>query len=249
MSNENILKIPLETGGKDGVNRKVKNLGEVVLWGSGSDSINFDVHMKMSREAMIGFATHAKRMAVDYIKDQKYHLHTDPLGNLSGNQPMGFFLTNRSPSLILSFNDMFQDYFVLNENQLNNTKRLVINESSFRDYPIQKAPSDNSLEAFEIGFRNIAEVEIFNEAGENITQNGYDVILKLSEQALLGLSSEFIKLSHNFVSGKRYEISYLKHNNEQYELGFHLLPTSCRLTIVCEELQNVYFYEPRFGKL
>ncbi len=248
MNDEYVIHIPLASNVTDECNTKRDNFGEVLLYGKDMDSNKYEIHFKMSKEALIGFATYAIRTASYYDSSTRFHLHVDPLGNPSGSQPMGFFLTSKSPSLVLSFNDMPEYESFADIASKTKPNKLKFDSSTFiTDYQVLRNTPDTTLEFFEIGFKNLVEIVIFDETGTDVTKDCINVVFKMTEQALRGLASEFIKLAHSFVLDNKYTSVQLNYTGNTYDLGFYLLPSSCKLTIVCSEFENVYYYEPKFG--
>jgi hypothetical protein len=223
------------------------NFAEIKLTGKDFVSNEYEVQLKISKEALIGFAIYALRTSMSYDETNRFHIHLDPLGNPRGNQPLGFFLTSESPRLIFTFNNLCH-YEKYNEKLKNHSsKQLEINQNLKLCYQPELDISEVGIETHEIGFKNIAEITIFDNNEVDVTDNCIDVILEITKNGLIGLGHEFLRLAHIFRIGKSYPISQIDSANAGYDLGFHLLPDSCRLTVICGEFENIFSYEPYFG--
>jgi hypothetical protein len=103
-------------------------------------------------------------------------------------------------------------------------------------------------EAYYLGLANMAEALMYNKNDAEANARRAFLILKFTRQSLFNLSSQFIKLAHNFRVGDRYMASHFNHVDGMYDLGFQLTHDSSNLTIECATFNNAYYYGLGFHK-
>jgi len=95
---------------------------------------------------------------------------------------------------------------------------------------------------FESKADNVAVLQVFDNEGNEITKQS-KVSLFLSENALLGLGTELIRLAHNYKEGKHYHIEPASEDMMVQTLGVFLTPDSSELIVGCsdEDVIDEYF--------
>ncbi|XRG80154.1 hypothetical protein V5E38_07570 [Rossellomorea sp. GAMAL-10_SWC] len=111
-------------------------------------------------------------------------------------------------------------------------------------YNISLINDSDEEEVFEIEGNNIAEVTVLDNNGNNIT-NGCRVMISLSQNALIGLGTELIRLAHNYKDGKHFHIEPIEKEYVVQSLGVMLHPDSCELIVGCGDYKpfNDYINE------
>lgn len=99
---------------------------------------------------------------------------------------------------------------------------------------------------FESKADNVAILQVFDNEGNDITRQS-KVTLFLSENALLGLGTELIRLAHNYKEGKHYHIEPASEDMMVQTLGVFLTPDSSELIVGCsdEDVIDKYFKDKR----
>jgi hypothetical protein len=243
--NDRYKLIPLYSIGQEEYEMNEDNIAEVsVLLNNIDISKECEVHFNLSKEALIGFAHHAMRLAYEY--QEGIHVHIDPLGVSYSNQAMGFFLTPESPDLILycKNNGCLNDYS-LEKNLMRRNGSCYPITLKF-NYLIDMLYDSDYCETYNIGFDNVAEIRVVKDETD-ITKRCV-VLYKFSKNALIGLATEFIRLAHNYCEGKSDIIYPLWSETPNCKLGFFLTAGSATMIIGCKELGNVYEYDRCFGK-
>ncbi len=98
-------------------------------------------------------------------------------------------------------------------------------------------PSDEE-EEFELAGDNIAQIDVMDKNGNNITKD-CRVQVTLSKNAMLGLGTELIRFAHNYSEGKHFHIDPIRPDGEAVQsLGIMLHPESCELIVGCGEFKS-----------
>lgn len=245
MGNENIV-VPLYRQEVEEYEKKEQNIISVsVIVGQEDISDQCEVVMEISKNALIGFATETLRIGDNFEFDRKFHRHLDSLGTSYSNQSLGFFLTDTSTDMVMYFEELgnLKDYGFEKSIQ----KTCVPNKEKVLhlEYLISKIIDNEYLETFQLGFENIAELNVIKN-GEKINKKCI-VVVKAGKYGILGLGTEFIRLAHHFEEGNQYEVNPLGKETLISNLGIFLTPKSSKLTIRLKNLKNVFYYDPNFG--
>ena len=212
---------------------------EVVAYGKNIGNINL-VELSFSREALMGFAKNLIWTYEDIGIDDKFYICTDPLGGVpSGNQAVGFYLTADSPTLIFSINAI--DHF----NRKKYHKLVDMQQSVRMEKAIEiVSPSDGVLlEEYELGFRNIVKIALYDKDNNDITSNFHEVHFKINYEGLKNLAILLLKLFDNYKEGMDCFIGC--DNNLEVILTDDSLP----IKLKCRDLGNAYDYEVTFGMI
>jgi hypothetical protein len=100
---------------------------------------------------------------------------------------------------------------------------------------------NDEFDEFEKKSDNVAMFKVFDNEGNDITDSS-QAIFTLSENALLGLGSELIRLAHNFRESKHVHLEPAEKEMIVQRLGIFLTPDSGRLIIACSELDCIDDY-------
>ena len=100
--------------------------------------------------------------------------------------------------------------------------------------------NDNE-DVFEVKADNVAEIRVVNKEGRDIS-NEVVVNLFLSQNGLLGLGTELIRLAHKFKEGKHMHLEPSEEEMQVQRMGLFLTPNSCQLTILCGEGKTIDSY-------
>lgn len=223
----------------------ITDFAEIQIHGKNVMSDNCEVYLKMSKEALIGFATYAVRIATTTEETYKFHWQVDPLGNPCGNQPLGFFLTSDSPSFVLMYNQA--EKLVSNEEII--CKEIEDKIKMNFEYEVPLEVKDNAYEPFEIGFENIAEIKIIDNNGIDVTNDCVSVVLKINKTGLFKFGVSMLRIAHNYFKDNEYRVYSINKIEDMYNMGIALVEKSSKLRIKCCDFGNVLSYEPNFGKI
>jgi len=225
----------------------LKEFAELSVTGVEVTDKNYRVEVAFSKEALIGFATNLIWMYEDINENKKFHIHIDPFGrkNIPGNQALGFFMTPSSPSLVVVLNDVMESDCY--DRKLENYKEIYIRNEIKKSIEIKEPACDESIEEYELGYNNIADVAIYNEENINITQNYMQVVFKLNYIGLKDFATMLLILANNYKTGNKYHLANINQKNFKYNMGIMLNGNSCEMTLKCKDLGCVYDYEPEFG--
>lgn len=225
----------------------LKELAELSASGVAGTDKNNRVEIIFSKEALIGFATNLIWMYEDIDKNKRAHIHIDPLGkkDISGNQALGFFLTPSSPSLVVVVNDLRESdcYY----RKWENYKEINIRNEIRKSINIKEPAYDDSIEEYELGYSNIADIAIYNQENMNITGDYMQVVFKINYEGLKDFATMLLIFANNYRIGNEYQLANINQKNFEYNMGVMLSSKSCEMTLKCKELGCVYDYEPEFG--
>ena len=95
---------------------------------------------------------------------------------------------------------------------------------------------------FESKADNVGVLQVFDNVGNDITKQS-KVSLFLSENALLGLGTELIRLANNYTEGRHHHIRPADKEMMVQTLGIFLTPDSSELIVGCsdEDVIDEYF--------
>lgn len=105
------------------------------------------------------------------------------------------------------------------------------------EYIIKVGNISDEEEEFETPGDNIAQVEELDKNGNNISKD-CRVQVTLSQNALLGLGTELIRLVHQFRDGKHFHIDPISKESVVQSLGIMLHPHSSELIVSCGEFKS-----------
>lgn len=97
-------------------------------------------------------------------------------------------------------------------------------------YEVDINNDDNDV--FENKADNVGMLQVFDNEGNEITEQS-TVSLFLSENALLGLGTELIRMAHNYKEGKHYHVEPATNDLMVQTLGLFLTPDSSELIVGC----------------
>lgn len=223
----------------------IKEVSELTLSGRGMNK-DCKVELTFSKEDLIGFATNLIWLYEEIDNKKKVHFHVDPLGGEpSGNQALGFFLTPKSPSLVVEVNGMKELYNKTKE--WGNYQQIHIRSGVCKKIEIKEPACDESIEEYELGLKNILKIKITNQDGEDVSRNCVQAVLKLNQDTLKKLATMLIILANNYSSNCNYLLANLKQIPIQYNMGIIFTTESPDVIIRCGDLGCVYGYIPKFG--
>lgn len=106
------------------------------------------------------------------------------------------------------------------------------------EYNIKLGNISDEEEEFELAGDNIAQIDVMDKNGNNITKD-CRVQITLSKNAMLGLGTELIRLAHKFSDGKHFHIDTISQDSDAVQtLGIMLHPESCELIVGCGEFKS-----------
>ena len=94
-------------------------------------------------------------------------------------------------------------------------------------------------EEYEVGFRNLAKISLFDKNGVDISPYVYEIIFEINYSGFPRLAALLMKMADNFQEGMEYVIE--KDGSE-----ILLTPDSLPVKLKCSNLGSVYDYEPEF---
>lgn len=194
------------------------------------------VEFYFSKEALIGFAKNLTWMYEDIDINEKFYVCTDPLGGIpSGNQVIGFYLVANSPILTFKVNSLDYPHGIKNNNITQNLKKKCIE--------ILPPAATDFIEEYELGYRNLAGISVYNKSHINISKDIYEIFFEINYDGLKNLAIVLMKLADNYEEGAECIIG--QENNSGVILTSDSLPVKLRL----KNLGSVYDYEPKFGQV
>lgn len=226
---------------------EIKNLAEIYLSGKNLNSKKHRVKFIFSKEALIGFAINLAWTYTELSINRRFHFHIDPLGaNISGNQPLGFFLTSNSPSLVIQLDNIECDF----DNKISyDCKEINIRKGALKKYEVKEPASEESLEEYEIGFRNIACIKIYDDFNKDVTRECSQVVFKLTYEGLKDIANMLLILADNYKENIEYLLAHLKQKKLQYNMGVIFTKKSHEVVFSCQDLGCAYDYDFRFGTI
>lgn len=220
---------------------QIKEISELTLSG-----INLDKDCKaeftFSKAALIGFATNLCWLYEDIDRMGQTHIHIEPLGGrIPGNQALGFFLTSKSPSLIVQVGErqILDDIKICKQISIRNKVNKLIE--------IREPVCEESMEEYELGLQNIVDIKIVNKNGEDVSKKCVQIVLKIGYETIKNLAIMLMILANNFFTGYEYLLANLNQDTLQYNMGIIFSKESPEVVIKCKELGCVYDYAPNFG--
>ncbi len=98
-------------------------------------------------------------------------------------------------------------------------------------------------EDFEKNDSNLACFKVLDKQANDISDQIRYITIFLSENAMLGLGTELIRLAHNYEEGKEIHIiPASKEKGAEQSMGVYLTPDSCELIIRCQHFESIEKY-------
>lgn len=203
------------------------------------------VEISFSKEALVGFAKSLIWMYEDTDENEKFYFCTDPLGGVpSGNQVVGFYLTTGSPVLTFDVNSLDCDAIKYDDENTVYTKSQI---KKFIEI-LPPALDATLMEEYELGFRNLSKITLYNKNQIDISENYYEVFFKINYGGLKNLAIVLLKLADGYKEGKEYILAQTGKNSKLYEWGIALTHDSLPVKLKLCNLGSVYDYEADFGQ-
>lgn len=108
-------------------------------------------------------------------------------------------------------------------------------------YEIDIENDQNELEEYEKSGKNVLEVVVYDKTGKMINDS-LTVGLSLSQDALLGLGTELIRLAHKYKEGRHYHLDPAEKEMIVQRLGVFSAPNSQELIICCADMKTIDEY-------
>jgi len=225
---------------------KISEFAEIIIMGNNINN-NLKVEFTFSKDALLGFATNLIWMYEDINPQKRIHMHIDPLlGDIPGNQALGFFLTPQSPSMVLNVNGI-EDSQVHDMNS-NKYKEIYIKHEFVKEFEVKEPAADESIEDYELGFNNIANIKILDSSHMDVTNNQMQIIFNINHKGLKDFASMLLVLANNYENQQEYMLAHVKQKEQQYNMGILLSENSNDVILKCDYLGCVYNYDLQFGQ-
>lgn len=207
------------------------------------------IEVTFSSEAIIGFATELLWLYQDINDENRkiittHQLRVDP----APNQAIGFYLTPNSPVFVLKTNSLEKGKVYHPEN----CKEIRINGKNTNQYynvidPDVETGEMICLETYELSRRNIVDIKVLNDNGEDITKDFNTIIFEINRKGIKELASMLLIWAHNCKSGDEYLLCHASNFEDGYNLGVILTEDSIPTKFKCNYLQTVYEYDDRLN--
>lgn len=220
---------------------QVKEISELTLSGVNIDR-DCKVEFTFSKAALIGFATNLLWLYEDIDRKDQTHFHIDPLGGkIPGNQALGFFLTSKSPSLVVQVGkrQILDDIKICKQISIRNKVNKMIE--------IKEPACEESIEEYELGLQNIVDIRIVNKNGEDVNKKCVQIVLKIGYDTIKNLAMMLMILANDFFADREYLLANLNQSTLQYNMGIIFSKESPEVMIKCKELGSVFDHAPNFG--
>lgn len=201
------------------------------------------VELSFSKEALIGFAKNLVWMYEDIDKDKRFYVCTDPLGGVpSGNQIVGFYLTSDSPAFIFDVNSLDCGKTINYDG-----RNTIYLESKIKKWiEILPPTRDDLLEVYELGFRNLSKITVYNKDHVDISKDFYEVSFQINYEGLKNLAILLMRLVDSYKEGNEYIFAQAGKDDSAGNLGVVLTYDSLPLKLKFCNLGCVYDFEPDF---
>lgn len=225
----------------------LKELCKITAIGHTADMAE-QIEFTFSHEAMLGFATELIWMyeSIDdkmkSIMDTK-QLRIDP----APNQVFGFYLTPDSPGFVLELNSLAKE----KGDRDIKWKEINIREKNRNIFYNVKDPSDediefNTLGAYELSRRNLVNIRVFDDEGNDITKGVYTVILKINREGIKDFATMLLVWADNYREGDEYVLPHIGKAEQGYNLGIILTHDSISGKFKAHGLGVANDYDSRF---
>lgn len=203
------------------------------------------IEFTFSSEAMIGFATELLWLYQDINDENKkiistHQLRVDP----SPNQAIGFYLTPNSPVFVLKTNTLIEkDYYDSRQ-----CKEIRISDKNPNQYyhvtdPDIETGEMISLEQYELSGRNIVDIKVLNNNGQDITKGINTIVFEINRQGIKTLATMLLVWANNCRNGDEYLLHHSGKSEEGYNLGIILTEDSISTKFKCNYLRTAYEYD------
>lgn len=208
------------------------------------------IEFTFSHEAIIGFATELLWMYEDINDSKKMTISTYPLQvDPSPCQAIGFYLTPNSPLLVLKVNSLVDG--TESRCEYKNWKEIGIPPKKGNLYYNVKEPSDVDcelicVEPYELSKKNIVNISVFNENGEDISQYYSTVTFEINRKGIIDLATMLLIWANNCKNAEEYPLAHIDKANYGYNFGVILTCDSIATKFKCCDLGTASDYDSRF---
>lgn len=208
------------------------------------------IEFTFSHEAIIGFATELLWMYEDINDSKKLTISTHQLQiDPSPCQAMGFYLTPNSPMLVLKVNSLVNE--MEDECEYKNYKEIGISPQKGNLYYNVKEPSDVDcelicVEPYELSKKNIVDISVFNENGEDISKYYSTVTFEINRKGIMNLATMLMIWANNCKDVEEYSLAHIGKADYGYNLGVILTCDSIATKFKCCDLGKASDYDSRF---
>lgn len=102
---------------------------------------------------------------------------------------------------------------------------------------------DDENDEFDQLADNVGTVMVFDESWENVSPQS-KVMISLSQNAMIGLGTELIRMAHRFEVGRHVHIEPMMEGLVCQRMGVFMTPKSSELIIACGDELDVDSYIP-----
>ncbi len=226
----------------------LKELCKITVIGHTTDKAQW-IEFLLSQEAIVGFATELLWMYEDIDDNKKLVVTTNQLQiDPSPSQAVGFYLTPNSPVLVLKVNTLMEKKE--EEYEYKNWKEINIRTKNVNQYYNVKDPSDEeiefiTLESYELSKKNIMNISIFNDGGEDITKDYNAVIFEINRKGIKEFATMLLVWANNYKEGDEYILPHIDKLDCGYNLGIILAHNSISTKFKGHDLGTAYDYDSR----
>lgn len=227
----------------------LKEICRITVIGNNKEKASY-VEFTLSHEAMIGFATELLWLYEDINDTKKLIITTYQLEMDSApNQAIGFYLTPDSPLLVLQVNSLTEK--IESNNEVKNWKEIDIKSKNTNQYYYVKNPSDEeckfmALETYELSQRNIMNIRILSDEGNNITKFYHTVIIEINRDGIKNFATMLLVWANNYKEGVEYTLPHIDKTDYGDNLGIILAYDNISVKFKCCNLGTVHDYDEKF---
>lgn len=207
------------------------------------------IEFTFSHEAIVGFATELLWLYDDINENRKLDLCTRQLRvDSAPNQVLGFYLTPSSPMLMIVVNSLKRED---SGYEYKNWKEIYMKEKNINQHYEIREPSNEKdgllvVEPYELRWKNIINITIFDGEKNDITKYHDTVIFEINYEGIKELATMLLVWAYNSKEGDEYLLSRIGELVCGYNLGVILTKDSIPTTFKCHDLGSAYDYDPRF---
>lgn len=224
----------------------LKELAKVSVIGNTSKKA-YRIKFTFSHEAIIGFATELLWMYEDISDSRRLMISTHQLEvDPSPSQSIGFYLTPHSPMLLLKVNSLMEKKkFVYKNCKEINIRKKDINQHYKVERQIDESSEFIYLESYELAKKNIIDINIFNEEGNDITKLYNTVVFEINRKGIKEFATMLFVWANNCKVGDEYLMAKINSSQIGYNLGVLLTQDSITTSFACDNLGTAYDYDSR----
>lgn len=208
------------------------------------------IDFTFSHEAMIGFATELLWIYEDIDDNEKLMISTHQLQiDPAPNQTMGVYLTPDSSVFVLKVNSLMErkEESCIYEN----CKEINIRTQNRNIYYNLKDPSVEdiefvTLETYELSKKNIVNINVFDDEGNDITKEYHTVILEMNRNGIKDFATMLLIWADNYREGGEYDLPRIDQLEQGYNLGIILTHDSISSKFKAHDLGTANDYDSRF---